>query len=130
MALDKKQEQIDELRETIRKTEIEIEKAKDEQSNLLVSMRVELEKVARMTKEEAKQKLMASMIDDAKIDAAKTVKEIEENAKNEGQKKAQDVIASVIQRCATDFTSEITVSTITLPNDEIKGRIIGEKVEI
>lgn len=127
LALDKKQEQIDELRETIRKTEIEIEKAKDEQSNLLVSMRVELEKVARMTKEEAKQKLMASMIDDAKIDAAKTVKEIEENAKNEGQKKAQDVIASVIQRCATDFTSEITVSTITLPNDEIKGRIIGRE---
>jgi ribonuclease Y len=127
LALDKKQEQIDETRENIHQRELEIDKIKEEENKILTSMRNELEKVARMTKEEAKQTLINSMIEEAKLDAAKKVKEIEESAKNEGNKKAQDILATVIQKCATEFTSEITVTAIELPNDEIKGRIIGRE---
>lgn len=127
LALDKKQEQIDEIKQNLQQKEIEIEKIKEEQNKSLNYMRVELEKVARMTKEEAKQTLISSMIEDAKVDAAKKVKEIEEGARNEGQKKAQDIIATAIQKCATDFTSDITITNIELPNDEIKGRIIGRE---
>lgn len=127
LALDKKQEQIEKIRSEIKQSEIEIDKTKEEQNKVLKSMRDELEKVARMTKEEAKEMLVNSMVDDAKSDAARTVKQIEETARNDGQKRAQEIIASVIQKCATDFTSEITVTTIPLPNDEIKGRIIGRE---
>ena len=70
---------------------------------------------------------MDSLVEDARIDAAKRVKEIEESARNDGQKKAQEIIASVIQKCATDMTSELTVTSVALPNDELKGRIIGRK---
>lgn len=127
LGLDKKQEQIDEMKEALNNRSAEIDKLKDEQVQVLEDMRVELEKVARMTKEEAKQSLINSMVDDARKDAARTVKEIEESARNEGNKKAQDILATVIQKCATEYTSEITVTTVPLPNDEMKGRIIGRE---
>ena len=127
LGLDKKQEQIDEMKEVLNNKSAEIDKLKEEQVQVLEGMRVELEKVARMTKEEAKQSLINSMVDDARKDAARTVKEIEENARNEGNKKAQDILATVIQKCATEYTSEITVTTVPLPNDEMKGRIIGRE---
>ena len=127
LGLDKKQEQIDEMKEALNNRSAEIDKLKDEQVQVLEGMRVELEKVARMTKEEAKQSLINSMVDDARKDAARTVKEIEESARNEGNRKAQDILATVIQKCATEYTSEITVTTVPLPNDEMKGRIIGRE---
>ena len=127
LSLDKKQEQIEEMKDKLQQRESEVEKLKENESKVLESMRAELEKVARMTKEEAKQSLINSMVDQAKIDAAREVKEIEEEAKADGQKKAQNIIASAIQRCATDMVSEITVTSVALPNDELKGRIIGRE---
>ena len=127
LMLDKKQEQIDEVKEQLNARNVEIEKLKEEENKVLSDMRNELEKVSRMTREEAKQNLISSMVEDAKKDASKLVKEIEENAKNEGNKKAQDILATVIQKCATDYTSEITTTTVSLPNDEMKGRIIGRE---
>ncbi len=127
LSLDKRQEQLEQAKERLSAKEVEIESIKEEENKILSSMRDELEKVARMTKEEAKKSLMDSMVEDARIDAAKTVKEIEESARNDGQKKAQEIIASVIQKCATDMTSELTVTSVALPNDELKGRIIGRE---
>lgn len=127
LSLDKKQEQIEEMKDKLQQRESEVEKLKEDGNKVLESMRAELEKVARMTKEEAKQSLINSMVDQAKIDAAREVKEIEEEAKADGQKKAQNIIASAIQRCATDMVSEITVTSVALPNDELKGRIIGRE---
>lgn len=127
LGLDKKQEQIEELKTVLEGKQAEVEKLKDEEKVILNSMKTELEKVSRMTKDEAKQHLINLMVEDAKKDAAKTVKEIEENAKNEGDKKARDILATVIQKCATDYTSEVTITTIPLPNDEMKGRIIGRE---
>lgn len=127
LSLDKKQEQIDEMKEKLQGRENEIEKLHEEENKVLLSMRAELEKVSRMTKEEAKQTLINSMVDEAKLDAAKEVKEIEENAKNDALKRAQNIVASAIQKCATDMVSEITVTSVSLPNDELKGRIIGRE---
>ena len=127
LALDAKQEQIDELKENLNNKSLEIDKIKENELQVFESMKTELEKVSRMTKEEAKQGLINIMVEDAKKDASKLVKEIEENAKNEGDKKAQEILATVIQKCATDYTSEITTTTVTLPNDEMKGRIIGRE---
>ena len=127
LSLDKKQEQIDEIKENLNAKHSEIDKLKEEESKVLSSMRVELEKVSRMTSEEAKQSLISSMVLDAKKDASKLVREIEEDARNEAGKKVQNILATVIQKCATDYTSEITTTTVALPNDEMKGRIIGRE---
>jgi ribonuclease Y len=86
-----------------------------------------LEKIANMTAEEAKRQLMLSMEDEAKYDAAKTIKRIEDEAKEEADKKSKNIISLAIQRYASDYVAEATVSVVNLPNDEMKGRIIGRE---
>ncbi len=86
-----------------------------------------LEKIASMTAEEAKRQLMVSMEDEAKFEAAKTIKRIEDEAKEEADKKAKNIISLAIQRYASDYVAEATVSVVNLPNDEMKGRIIGRE---
>ncbi len=91
----------------------------------LREQRVMLEKIANMTAEEAKRQLMVSMEDEAKFEAAKSIKRIEDEAKEEADKKAKNIISLAIQRYASDYVAEATVSVVNLPNDEMKGRIIG-----
>ncbi len=86
-----------------------------------------LEKIANMTGEEAKRQLMVSMEDEAKFEAAKTIKRIEDEAKEEADKKAKNIISLAIQRYSSDYVAEATVSVVNLPNDEMKGRIIGRE---
>jgi len=86
-----------------------------------------LEKIASMTAEEAKRQLMISMEDEAKFEAAKSIKRIEDEAKEEADKKAKNIISLAIQRYASDYVAEATVSVVNLPNDEMKGRIIGRE---
>jgi ribonuclease Y len=86
-----------------------------------------LEKIANMTAEEAKRQLMLSMEDEAKFEAAKSIKRIEDEAKEEADKKAKNIISLAIQRYASDYVAEATVSVVNLPNDEMKGRIIGRE---
>ena len=86
-----------------------------------------LEKIANMTAEEAKRQLMVSMEDEAKYEAAKTIKRIEEEAKEEADKKSKNIMSLAIQRYASDYVAEATVSVVNLPNDEMKGRIIGRE---
>jgi ribonuclease Y len=86
-----------------------------------------LEKIANMTAEEAKRQLMVSMEDEAKYEAAKTIKRIEDEAKEEADKKAKNIISLAIQRYSSDYVAEATVSVVNLPNDEMKGRIIGRE---
>ena len=75
-----------------------------------------------MTRDEAKQQLMDALIDSAKKDAVQTAKQIEAEAKENAEKKAQNIISLAIQRCAADHTTDTTVSVVALPNDEMKGR--------
>lgn len=86
-----------------------------------------LEKIANMTAEEAKRQLMLSMEDEAKYEAAKVIKRIEDEAKEEADKKAKNIISLAIQRYSSDYVAEATVSVVNLPNDEMKGRIIGRE---
>src|SRR5512142_176256 len=86
-----------------------------------------LEKIANMTAEEAKRQLITSMEEEAKFEAAKSIKRIEDEAKEEADKKSKNIISLAIQRYASDYVAEATVSVVNLPNDEMKGRIIGRE---
>ena len=125
--LDKKQENIDQLKE-----ELDIKIKQQEHLNLKTieineEKLKELEKVSKLSKEEAKNILIESITEEAKRDAAITIREIENEAKEEGNKRAKEIVTLAIQKCATDHTSEATISTVALPNDEVKGRIIGRE---
>lgn len=87
----------------------------------------ELERVAGMSREEAKQVIVDGMVADARKDAAAIIRQIESDAKENGEQKAREIVATAIQRCASDTVSETTVTTVALPNDEMKGRLIGRE---
>ena len=88
---------------------------------------LELEKISGLTSEQAKEYLLRSVEEDVKHDTAKLIKDLEAKAKEEAEKKAKDYVVTAIQRCAADHVAETTVSVVQLPNDEMKGRIIGRE---
>lgn len=124
-AIDKKQDQIDALKSAIEKKEDDLVRQQVEIDAAHDKMIAELERIAGMTSEEARSILMQNLLDQVKKDAAVQAKEIEAQAKEEADKKAKEIIGNAIQRCAADHAAELTVSAVELPNDEMKGRIIG-----
>ena len=127
LAVDKKSEQLDEEKKDVVELKENLEKQKQEHENLKAQILEELERVSKLSKQEAKDMLVANMKNDAQKEAAVIVKQIEDEAKEEGENKARWIIGQALQRCATDTTSEMTVSVVSLPNDEMKGRIIGRE---
>ena len=132
--LNKKEEQLDVKQNSIENTKVQIEERKQEiealkqkEVEVYENISKKLEEVAGMTREEAKKTLIVTYEEEAKKDAAILVRNIEESAKEEAEKKARNIITLAIQRCASDQAGEITVSTVNLPNDEMKGRIIGRE---
>lgn len=132
--IDKKIELLDNKEEMLSKRTKELEdkiknidQLRSDVENQRNRLLMEIERISGMTREEAKTLLMDQMIKEAKIDSARRIKEIEEDLKNEADKKARNVIASAVQRCASDYVGEIAVSVVSLPNDEMKGRIIGRE---
>lgn len=126
-AVDKKLENIEKKEERITKNEKEIAEKKDELDNFLARQIEELEKISGYTAEEAKGLLLDDIEKEVRHEASIMVKEIESKAKEEGDKKAKEIITGAIQRCAADHVAESTVSVVALPNDEMKGRIIGRE---
>lgn len=103
-------------------------RAKNEELNRKIAdQNKQLERIAQMTAEEAKKLLMENLESQARQEAALLIKEIKENAEQTAEKEAKNIIISAIQRCAADHTVESTVSVVNLPNDEMKGRIIGRE---
>lgn len=103
-------------------------KAKDERySQLIEEENLKLERIAGMTKEQAKQRLMSNLEERARYEAAQMMKEIKDRAKEQADREAKEIITVAIQRCATDHVVESTVSVVSLPSDEMKGRIIGRE---
>ena len=126
-SIDKKLENIEKKEESINKRQQEIENKKKELDSFLEKKVEELEKVSGLTSDEAKQMLLQEVEKDVRHDASVMIKEIETKAKEEADAKARDIIVGAIQRCAADQVAESTVSVVALPNDEMKGRIIGRE---
>jgi len=126
-SLDKKSFYLEKKEQTINSKEKEIEELKARLDETLKKEILRLEAIAELTRDEAKAILSKKMEDEAKLEAAKEIKKIELKTKEESDKIAKKIIAQAIQRCAIDHTSETTVSVVNLPNDEMKGRIIGRE---
>lgn len=126
-ALDKKSDDLDKKRDDLDKTKSEIEAHKNDLRELRVRQEEALEKISKLSKEEAKEKLLGMVEKDYKKDVVGLIQKIQNDAKEEADVKAQEILATAIQRIATDKTSETTVKAVSLPNDEIKGRIIGRE---
>lgn len=125
--LDRRQENLEVIKVSLENKEEELSKTGEQLEELKEEAKKELEKVSGMTKEEAKKVLIQTYEEDAKHDAIKFIKQIEEQAKDEASKKARNIITLAIQKYAADQSSEVTVSTVALPSDEMKGRIIGRE---
>ena len=125
--LDKKVDSLEAREQNLNKKQQEVQKLQEEVSGLYKKQIEELERIASLTTEEARQMLLDDVQKEIKHEAAVMVKDIETKAREEGEKKAREIIACSIQRCAADHVAETTVSVVSLPNDEMKGRIIGRE---
>ncbi len=125
--LDKKAESLDVMIDNLKQREEELQQAKIEVDKEGEKITQALEKVSGITKEEAKKQLIDKFVDEAKMDCAQTIRQMEEEAVDSAEKKAREIVTLAVQKCATNITSEITVTVVPLPNDELKGRIIGRE---
>jgi ribonucrease Y len=125
--LDSRANSLDRKEQGIETKEGEIARAREELNQLGSKVRGELERVAGMTSQDAKQALVEQISDEAKRDAMSVVRDIEAQAREDGDKRARKIVAIAMQRVASDLTTEATVTTITLPNEDMKGRIIGRE---
>lgn len=119
-SLEKKEEQLNNKLELIENERKAVEEIKANQLE-------ELQKISGLTTEEAKIYILESVKDEVKHETAVMIKEMEASAKADANKKAKEIVADAIQRCAADHVAETTVSVVNLPNDEMKGRIIGRE---
>lgn len=126
-SLDRKIESIERKEENLNKKDEEIDKVREQVQELHTKQLAELERLSGLTSDEARVILLANIEDEIKHEAAMLIKEIETQAKEEGEKRARDIISQAIQRCAADHVAETTVTVVALPNDEMKGRIIGRE---
>ncbi len=125
--LDRKADSYERKEEILNKKIEDIEVLKAEIEKISAKELLELEKISGLTCEEAKNYLLAKIEDEVKHEATVMIKDIESKAKLEAEKRSREIVANAIQRCAVDHVTETTVSVVQLPNDEMKGRIIGRE---
>ena len=125
--LEKREDRIADKEKTVTQNERDVQKMEKEYKTLIAEQRKELESVAGMSGEEAKQLLVKSMEMEAKHDAAKMIRRIETETKAEADRKAQEIIALAVKRYSGDYAAEKIVSVVNLPSEEMKGRIIGRE---
>jgi len=123
----KRDQEVSRLERALAARERELDERQQELDRLIEQERAKLEQIAGLTGQQAKEELVRLMESEARNEAAHLVKRIEDEAKEQGYKHAQRIIANAIQRSASDFVAETTVSVVLLPNDEMKGRIIGRE---
>ncbi len=126
-SLDKKADNMEVREDSLNKKAAAVQRMQEEAEAFHAKQISELERIAAMTQDEAKQIIVERVQKEAFHDAAAMVRDIEFRAKEEGEKKARNIIALAIQKCAADHVAESTVSVIALPNDDMKGRIIGRE---
>lgn len=125
--LDKKEDSLERREDALAKKQRHIEEMESKVEEMLQEQQRELQRISGLTREEAKQIIMRESEQELEHELAQMVKEREYNAKEEADKKAREVLSLAIQRCAADHVAETTVSVVNLPNDEMKGRIIGRE---
>ncbi len=125
--IDKKNQVLEKKEEQIQNKIVEVDALKEEVEKVKKLQLSQLEKLAELSVPEAKEMLLKQVETDTKHEAAMLIKSIEDQAKEEAESKARNIITGAIQRCAADHVAETTVSVVSLPNDEMKGRIIGRE---
>ena len=123
--LDRRNDNLEKRDQTLSKRQSALDRKLNELENKRAHIISELERVSSMTQEEAKTQLLEEVEHDARTDQLRIIRQIEEDAQIEGERRARELIADAIQRVASDHVSEITVSVVPLPSDDMKGRIIG-----
>lgn len=126
-SIDKKLENIERKEQSITSKEQNIAKKQADLDTLHQKQVEELEKISGYTRDEAKEILLRQIESEIRAEASQIIRDVETKAKDEADKKAKDIIVNAIQRCAADHVAESTVSVVNLPNDEMKGRIIGRE---
>lgn len=126
-SLDRKLEALERKEESITRKERELEAAKEELAKLHAEQRAELQRISGLSSEEAKALLLRDIENEMRHEAAVMIRDIEAQAKEEADRRAREIVAAAIQRCAADHVAETSVSVVSLPNDEMKGRIIGRE---
>jgi ribonucrease Y len=126
-SLERRSENLEHKEQHIHEREAEIARARQEVGSLLEQQRQELQRLAGMSTDEARTLFMKTVEDESRHEAAKLIRDIEDAARRDGERRARQVVTDVIQRCSVDQTSETTVSVVPLPSDEMKGRIIGRE---
>ncbi|MFA9403357.1 MAG: ribonuclease Y [Anaerolineales bacterium] len=122
---DRRLDQLEKREQTLNKRQSTVDRRSNELDDRLAEILVELEHVSSMTREEAKNQLLQEVERESRGDMVRIIRQIEEEAQAEGDKRARHLIADAIQRVASDHVSEITVAAVSLPSDDMKGRIIG-----
>ncbi len=125
--LDKKSDALEKKEAKLNVKIAELDKQMQEVETIKSSHLQELEKISGLTTEQAKEYLLKSVEEDVKHETAVLIKELDRKAKEEADKRAKDYVVNAIQRCAADHVAETTISVVQLPNDEMKGRIIGRE---
>ena len=125
--LDRKSDSFEKKEEQLQKKLEALDVQREEAAKIHEKQTEELERISGLTSEQAKSHLLSMIEQDVRLEAAVMIKDIEGKAKLEGEKRAKDILASSIQRCAVDHVAETSVSVVQLPNDEMKGRIIGRE---
>ena len=125
--IDKKADAMEKKEAHLAKREEEMRRQRDEISRLNEQRIQELERISGLTSDQAKDYLLKIVEDEVKHESAVMIKEMEHRAKEEADKKAKEYVVNAIQKCAADHVSETTISVVQLPNDEMKGRIIGRE---
>jgi len=125
--LERKQEGFDKRERHQAEDEQRVDQLKEEAERLRRDQETELQRIAGLSAEEARSQLLAAVEGNTRSEAAQLIRRIENEARDEGDRRARDILALAIQRCAAEHTAEVTVSVVPLPNDEMKGRIIGRE---
>ncbi|MBE0597981.1 MAG: ribonuclease Y [Desulfuromonadales bacterium] len=125
--VDTKEEEVGRLEKQLQQKDEQLRSREKEIEELIAQQSFRLEQISGMTSEQAKDHLLELMLSEARHDAAKWIKQIEEEARESADKKSKEIIALAIQRYAGDYVAEKTVSVVPLPSDEMKGRIIGRE---
>ncbi len=125
--LDRRQEELDQRERRILQKEKEVERTHQQIEELRQQGLRALEQIAGLTREEAHQQLLAAVEQEARNDLARVLRQVEAETREQADRLAREIISTAIQRCASDYVAEATITVVPLPNDEIKGRVIGRE---